>query len=73
MLDKQVGFKPNKIFERDLCYAAASHKPLKIGVQQMLDSCLEPGKIDAIKMLDLQTKSTIDSDNSQVSLQATYL
>jgi hypothetical protein len=32
----------------------------------MLDSCLEPGKIDALKMLDLQTKSTINSDNLQV-------
>jgi len=32
----------------------------------MLDSCLEPGKIDALKMLDLQTKSAIDSDNLQV-------
>jgi hypothetical protein len=28
--------------------------------------CLEPGKIDALKMLDLQTKSAIDSDNFQV-------
>jgi len=27
------------------------------------NSCLEPGKIDALKMLDLQTKSAIDSDN----------
>jgi hypothetical protein len=32
----------------------------------MLDSCLEPGKIDALKMLDLQTKSAIDSNNIQV-------
>jgi hypothetical protein len=32
----------------------------------MLDSCLEPGKIDALKMLDLQTKSAIDSYNLQV-------
>ena len=32
----------------------------------MLDGCLEPGKIDALKMLDLQTKSAIDSDNLQV-------
>jgi hypothetical protein len=29
----------------------------------MLDFCLEPGKIEALKMLDLQTKSAIDSDN----------
>jgi len=63
MLDKQVGFKPNKIFERDLCYAAASHKPLKIGVQQMLDFCLKSSKIEALKMLDLQTKSIINSNN----------
>jgi hypothetical protein len=32
----------------------------------MLDSCLEPGKIEALKMLDLQTKSAIDSDKLQV-------
>jgi len=61
MLDKQVGFKPNKIFERDLCYAAASHKPLKIGVQQMLDFCLELSKFKVLKMLDLQNKSAIKS------------
>jgi len=32
----------------------------------MLDNCLDPGKIDALKMLDLQTKSAIDSNNLQV-------
>jgi hypothetical protein len=32
----------------------------------MHDSCLELSKIDALKMLDLQTKSAIDSDNFQV-------
>jgi hypothetical protein len=32
----------------------------------MLDSCLEPGKIKVLKMLDLQTKSAIDSDKLQV-------
>jgi hypothetical protein len=32
----------------------------------MLDSCLEPGKIEALKMRDLQTESAIDSDNLQV-------
>jgi hypothetical protein len=32
----------------------------------MLDCCLEPGIIEALKMLDLQTKSAIDSDNIQV-------
>ncbi len=37
----------------------------------MLDFCLEPGKIDALKMLDLETKSAIDSDNLQVQHQAT--
>jgi hypothetical protein len=31
----------------------------------MHDSCLEPGIIDALKMLDLQTKSAIDSDKLQ--------
>jgi hypothetical protein len=25
------------------------------------DSCLEPGKFEALKMLDLQTKSAIES------------
>jgi hypothetical protein len=39
---------------------------LKSGVQQMLDSCLEPGKIEALIMLDLQTKSTINQNNLQV-------
>jgi len=28
----------------------------------MHDYCLEPGKIEALKMLDLQTKSAINSD-----------
>jgi len=32
----------------------------------MRDYCLEPGKIEALKMLDLQTKSAINSDNLQV-------
>jgi hypothetical protein len=32
----------------------------------MLDSCLEPGKIDALKMLDLQTKSAVNLDILQV-------
>ncbi len=32
----------------------------------MLDYCLEPGKIDALKMLDLQTKSAIDSHKFQM-------
>ena len=30
------------------------------------DVCLEPGKIEVLKMLDLETKSAIDSDNLQV-------
>jgi hypothetical protein len=29
----------------------------------MLDCCLEPGKFEALKMLDLQKKSAIDSNN----------
>ncbi len=37
----------------------------------MRDSCLEPGKIKVLKMLDLQTKSAIDSDKLQVQHQAT--
>jgi hypothetical protein len=32
----------------------------------VIDSCLEPGKIEALKMLDLQTKSAIESNNLQV-------
>jgi hypothetical protein len=39
----------------------------------MLDCCLEPGKIDALKMLDLQTKSAINSNILQVQHQARYL
>ena len=42
-------------------------------IVSMLDCCLEPGKIEASKMLDLQTKSAIDSNNLQVQHQATYL
>jgi len=37
----------------------------------MRDSCLEPGKIEALKMLDLQTKSTIISDKLHVQHQTT--
>ena len=29
---------------------------------ESVDTCLEPGKIEVLKMLDLQTKSAIDSD-----------
>jgi hypothetical protein len=32
----------------------------------MRDSCLEPGKIEALKMLDLQKKSVINSNKLQV-------
>jgi hypothetical protein len=32
----------------------------------MLDNYLEPGKIKILKMLDLQTKSAIDSNKFQV-------
>jgi hypothetical protein len=35
------------------------------------DFCLKPGKIKALKMLDLQTKSTINSICFRVQLQAT--
>jgi len=38
----------------------------------MLDCCLEPGNIDALKMLDLETKSAIDSTDPLVLLQATH-
>jgi hypothetical protein len=37
----------------------------------MHDVCPEPGKIEALKMLDLQTKSAIDSICFRVQLQAT--
>jgi len=33
---------------------------------QIEDVCLEPEKIDALKMLDLQKKSAINSNNLQV-------
>jgi hypothetical protein len=32
----------------------------------MRDFCLEPGQIEAMKMLDLQTKSAINSNDLQV-------
>jgi hypothetical protein len=32
----------------------------------MQDSCPEPGKIDALKMLDLRKKSAINSNKLQV-------
>jgi len=41
-------------------------EPGKIEGLKMLDCCLEPGKIEGLKMLDLQTISAIDSDNLQV-------
>jgi hypothetical protein len=34
--------------------------------QQMLDFCLELSKIEVLKMLDLQTKSSITSNKLQV-------
>jgi hypothetical protein len=34
----------------------------------MLDCCLEPGKIEALKMLDLEKKSAIKSILSRVML-----
>jgi len=34
----------------------------------MLDNCLELSKIEALKMLDLQTKSAIDSTEPLVLL-----
>ncbi len=34
------------------------------------DFCLEPGKIKVLKMLDLQTKSAINSDKLRVQQQA---
>ena len=40
-------------------------------LSRLTDFCLELSKIEALKMLDLQTKSAIDSDNLQVQHQAT--
>jgi len=37
----------------------------------VIDNCLELSKIEALKMLDLQTKSAIDSNKLQVQHQAT--
>jgi len=37
-----------------------------ISIQFRCFYCLEHGKIDALKMLDLQTKSTIKLDNLQM-------
>jgi hypothetical protein len=35
-------------------------------VNPMLDNCLELSKIEALKMLDLEKKSAINSNNLQV-------
>ena len=40
-------------------------------LSRLTDFCLEPGKIDSLKMLDLQTKSTMKLVRGQVSVQAT--
>jgi len=40
--------------------------PVMLGVQQMLDCCLELSKFKVLKMLDLEKKSAIDSDKLQV-------
>jgi hypothetical protein len=39
----------------------------------MRDSCLKHSKIKVLKMLDLQTKSAIDSDKLQVQHRASNL
>jgi hypothetical protein len=39
----------------------------------MLDCCLEPGKIEALKMLDLEKKPAIVSNILHVQHQATNL
>ena len=44
-----------------------------VGRLPILDTCLKPGKIEALKMLDLQTKSAIKSLWRRVMLQATNL
>jgi hypothetical protein len=42
-------------------------------VVKKLNFCLEPGKIEALKMLDLQNKSAMKLVFSRVSVQATNL
>ncbi len=46
-----------------------SENPISCGssyIGSVIDSCLELSKIKALKMLDLEKKSAIDSDNIQV-------
>jgi len=38
----------------------------KYGLEPLSTDYLKPGKIEALKMLDLDTKSTINSDKLQV-------
>jgi hypothetical protein len=38
----------------------------------MIDFCLEPGKIEALKMLDLHKKSATDSNILQVQHQTSH-
>jgi hypothetical protein len=40
-------------------------------IDTMLDFCLEPGKIEDLKMLDLQKKSAMKLIWGQVSIEAT--
>ena len=40
-------------------------------LSRLTDFCLEVSKIKVLKMLDLEKKSAIDSDNIQVQHQAT--
>ena len=64
--NKQIGSRG--ILPGTLPFLSCSHY-----IIPMLDSCLEPGKIEVLKMLDLQTKSAMKLVRGQVSVQATHL
>ena len=57
--NKQIGSRG--ILPGTLPFLSCSHY-----IIPMLDFCLELSKFKVLKMLDLQTKSAIDSDNLQV-------
>jgi hypothetical protein len=59
---------PNVVFKKKAS-ARRSENPISCGLAsgtKTCDYCLEPGKIEAPKCVDLVSKSAIDSDNIQV-------
>ncbi len=52
-------------------FSLPPHTIYHAGSQYMILRCLEPGKFETLKMLDLQTKSAMNSICFQVQLQAT--